>query len=174
MFTYIVLYLVVYFQVLLLVFFYLYNYVGLANLQNYSISKISLFVGNYTNHINKFLLLFILMSGLPPVSFFFIKISFLIKIMPTISFLSQLIFFFNFLLGMFFYLQVLTTTNRVTASVALLQDTSKNTYFILENQKKEKHLKYFIFWYNYWVVASIHFLGICFFFDFYLIFSVIF
>ena len=131
MFTFSLLYTLIYTQLLLLVFIFLVLYVNLVKLQEYTLTTITAFVINYCSNSNQFMLLFLLLSGLPPVSFFLIKLSFLIKLFSSLSIIIQFLFFLNFLLGMLFYLQIFNVTLKNFYQSELLLKTTNSYYSIL-------------------------------------------
>lgn len=170
MFTYALLYTIIYTQLLLLIFTFLTLYVNFNNIQEYTLSTIVAFTINYSQHANHFILLFLLLSGLPPVAFFLIKLSFLIKLFSTLSLFIQFLFFINFLLSMLFYLQIFNITVKNFTQTTLLLRLKNENHSILSNLHLETQKTFYNFWFFYVLFICFNLLSIFFFFDFYIIF----
>lgn len=109
-FTYSILYAFFYMQIIFLLFVFIVLYCNFNSVHAYSLSAVVLFIRNYTPYTNQFFIVFLLLSGLPPVFFFFIKLSFLLKIFSSLSIILIITLFINFLCSMIFYLQVFNVT----------------------------------------------------------------
>ena len=143
MFTFSLLYTLIYTQLLLLVFIFLTLYVNLVKLQEYNLTTITAFVINYCSNSNQFMLLFLLLSGLPPVSFFLIKLSFLVKLFSSLSIIMQFLFFLNFLLGMLFYLQIFNVTLKNFYQSEILLKTTNSYYSIINRNVLNTQIIYY-------------------------------
>lgn len=171
MFTYALLYFVMYFLSLLFLYNYLIFFVNFTNLQDWSVSKILAFILSYNSYSSGFLALFLLLSGLPPVTFFLIKLSFLMKFFSVTTLIMQFLLFFNFLAGMIFYLQIFNTNFNKLVYTHLLVSLENQHFSLIHKKKLENQNKFFFFWYFFLIFLCFNFFSIFFFFDFYLIFS---
>lgn len=160
----------IYTQLLILLFIFLTLYVNLLKLQEYTLTAITAFIINYCSQSNQFLLLFLLLSGLPPVSFFLIKLSFLIKIFSSLSLTIQFLFFLNFLLGMLFYLQIFNVTLKNFYQTDLLLKSNTTYYAILVKNTINSQEMHYNYWFMYSVFMGFNILSILFYFDLYIIF----
>lgn len=169
MFTYALLYIIVYYQLLILMFFFLMLYVNITTLQEFTVTNLLLFIKNYSSHSNQFFLLPLAMSGLPPVSFFLIKLSFLLKIFSSLSLFIQVLFIINFLLNMFFYLQFFNFTITNTYSNKLLLKITSKNHSIISCNCTESSFGVYQYWVLFTVTVVFNILGLFIFFDFYII-----
>lgn len=170
MFTYAMLYLLFYYQILFIIFAFFLLYSNFSSLQTFSLSRLLFFIKNYTSHYNQFFLLPLILSGLPPVGFFIIKLSYLIKIFSSISLTIQLLLFINFLLTMFFYLQYFNITVTTSFDTTLLLQTKNENFSILRNQKMEISTLTFKFWVFYVGIITLNILTLFIYFDLYMVF----
>lgn len=108
--TLILLYSLFYIIINIIILNYLYSTLMLKNISSYNLSFIIKFHKKYTNN-NPFLIFFILLSGLPPACFFFIKFIFLLNIISYTNLLLIILVIINLLLGTVFYLQLFNVTN---------------------------------------------------------------
>ena len=142
MFTLAIMYIFIYFQILCLFSAYLNNFCNLKNIQHYSLNTLVSYLKTYSNDSNKFILLVLLLSGLPPVFIFFLKLIFFLKVFSKINFFFQIILFINFFLGMLFYLQIFNSTTNVFFSKTFLKSqTTDNS--ILSNSNNINSLVYY-------------------------------
>ena len=169
MFTFSLFYIFVYYQLLTVLYLFFCYYVNIKTLTQLNISTILLFINNYTSHSVKFFILPLLLSGLPPVSFFFIKFAFLINVFSTVSFTVSFLLFINFLLGMLFYLQFFNITKTYTVNKKILLLSNNDSFNILEKQKQHYTTKLYQFWMLYTTVIFFNLFSIIFFFDFFII-----
>lgn len=122
----------------------------------------------YTN-INPIYMLFFFLSGLPPVGFFIIKFNILLLIYSYINFTAQILIFLNFLLAMFFYLQIFNSLNwNINKEVDL---TFLKTNKILQTSKYSSTFKVYKFTKNLVIFFIINFFFIFFYIDVFLIFN---
>lgn len=171
MFTFALLYLFFYYQVLYTVFIFMFIYVNIQNIQQYSLSHTIQFILNYSSYTNNFFILILILSGLPPVSFFLIKLVFLLNSFAYITFFLQVLFFFNFLLGMFFYLQCFNITNKNYTNSNFGNNLLEfNTFTILQQLNYNYSQLCFSYWKLYVGIVLFNVLGSSIFFDLYIIF----
>ena len=174
MFTYMLLYVLVYFFLSILFFIFLLYYINFTNLQEWNLSSLVGFILNYSSFSKQFLLLFLTFSGLPPVIFFLIKLSFLLKFFATTNFVIQILLFFNFLSGMFFYLQIFNTTLTNKPQTLFLSQLSNYNFGVLFKKNTCVQLRVYKLWYYFSFCLVMNFFSIFFFFDLYIIFYVFF
>ena len=147
MFTFALLYICIYYQILYMLFFYLYIYMNIKNLQNFNLINLLTIIKTYAPQYNLFFLLFILLSGLPPVIFFIIKLVFLIHIFQYISLSMQILLFINFFLSMLFYLQGFNATKKNLFINTTLITLSQNGDFFYTSVKNTQNYSKIIYKY---------------------------
>lgn len=123
-----------------------------------------------TNYVDRgwvFKFLIIQLSGLPPVFVFFLKVNLIALSLRYTSIILQVLIFINLLLGMFFYLQIFSTTGDHFSSNTLkmlVKDTS-----LIEAKRLDSSKKKYNFYLFFCTVSFISFFSFVFFFDFYII-----
>lgn len=165
MFTFSLLYVIFYYQLLYILFIYIKLYFNINTLQQFNFSQILILLKNYSSHTNYFSFIFLLLSGLPPVNFFLLKLIFLITNFQYISFFMQLVLFLNFLLGMLFYLQCFNITNNNYINNINLKKLNMSSMSILVTKRYSNSYYRYIYWVLYISVVSIHIFGFFIFFD---------
>lgn len=148
-------------------FLYLIIYNASGSLTQKSFSNVWLISTLYAKQgwVLKFLIF--QLSGLPPVFFFLIKFSFLVRLLPYLSFFLIIIVFLNLMLSAFFYLKIFNTTSDKTSN-ELLKDACVD--HAIEDISKKIYVKR-VYKYTYYLVCFlfINFFIIFFFIDFYTI-----
>jgi NADH:ubiquinone oxidoreductase subunit 2 (subunit N) len=105
-FTYVIIYIVLYLLTLLTIFYYFVTNFPNTNCTNWSFIELLSISSTYfpNNWALKFLIL--QLSGLPPFFFFVLKFNFLVVASYYVNFFILVLLFINMLLGMFFYLKI--------------------------------------------------------------------
>lgn len=116
MFTLIYLYLLNYIVLYFIILYFTINILNLNLNNNISLNLFISFIKKYFK-FNPLLLVLLILSGLPPFSFFIIKVNILLKILENNSLFLIFLIFFNLLLTMFFYLQFFKLTNNLKINI---------------------------------------------------------
>lgn len=168
MFTYIYLYLILYTITYLYILNYLSHICVINSVEQMYLTYLLNILKIYTKNNPIIYLLFIL-SGLPPVSFFFVKFNFLITCYHNTNIFVLMLIFFNILLSMFFYLQIFNTGNnmlKVPVKTLLLLKNNK----ILQKQKFSHSIKNYRFFMQCVFLIFFNFFFIIYFVDLFIIF----
>ena len=132
--TLILLYSIFYILLNIFILNYLYSTLMLKNISSYNLNFIIKFHKKYTNN-NPFTMYFLLLSGLPPACFFFIKFTFLLNIISYINLITIILIIINLFLNTIFYLQIFNNTNYTN------KEYSKDFILYLKNNTMLDKLK---------------------------------
>lgn len=169
MFTFIFLYILFYYITLFFVFFF-FNIFNLPkNFLQLNVSDLWQLLSVYMPNSWNFKLLFLQLSGLPPMFFFYIKFNFLLASIEYTTIFIQILIFVNLLCGTFFYLKLFATKNKKILNNNLKLLAENNS--ILRNNSFERTSVKYKFVYLLFVFFFINFFSAVFFLDFYFYFE---
>lgn len=163
MFTFIFLYVSFYYITLAFIFFFFSVYNFPKNFLQFNNKKLWQIIDVYLPTPWFFKLLFLQLSGLPPMIFFFIKFNFLLAAIPHTTIIVQLLVFLNTLVSSFFYLNLFSSKN-IIVNRDDLKSLTKHNSTIKNNHFNETKLKY-NYIYSLLFFYFINFFSIFFFFD---------
>lgn len=141
MFTYIYIYLILYFLVYIYLLVYLSQIYKVLNIEQMYLTYLFTIIKKYSK-FNPVIVLFFLLSGLPPVGFFFVKFNFLLTTYQHTNILFQVLIFSNILLTMFFYLQIFNTNNDSQNLPTLTINALKGNKVLLQQKQLFSEKKY--------------------------------
>jgi NADH:ubiquinone oxidoreductase subunit 2 (subunit N) len=144
MFTYVIIYICLYFLTLGTLFFFLFSYRANSDCTKWSFTKFLSAYSTYSPYswVIKFLLL--QLGGIPPFFFFIIKLNFVILSFAFVDIFLVFFIFLNILLGMFFYLKVFSLQGEHISNDTL-RELLLNSNVNLSNNRYITVRKYF-FW----------------------------
>lgn len=154
MFTYVIIYICLYFLTLGTLFFFLFAYRANSDCTKWSFTKFLSAYSTYSPYgwVIKFLLL--QLGGVPPFFFFIIKLNFVILSFAFVDIFLVFFIFLNILLGMFFYLKVFSLQGEHISNDTL-KEFLLNSHVSFSNTRYVTVRKYFFWmWFYFYIFIN--------------------
>lgn len=148
-------------------FFVTYSFLCLSVVSSLSLGDYIHFLKKYSSYNFFFLILFFILTGIPPATLFLVKFSILSAVLYRFNFFISILICLIFLLNMFFYAQIYFFKNYLESNLKIIYNLSMKTHFRIIETNKGFNIIFIIF---YFIIFSI--LNIFFYVDFLLLFYV--
>ena len=155
MFTYVVIYICLYFLTLGTLAFFLFVHRANTNCTKWSFVKFLSAYSTYSPYgwVIKFLLL--QLGGIPPFFFFVIKMNFVVISLAFVDIFAVILIFLNVLLSMFFYLKVFSTESEHISNETLKELLINSDINTLNTRKVNLRKYYFWMWFYFYLFINI-------------------
>jgi NADH:ubiquinone oxidoreductase subunit 2 (subunit N) len=154
MFTYVIIYICLYFLTLGTLFFFLFAHRANPDCTKWSFVKFLSAYSTYSPYgwVIKFLLL--QLGGIPPFFFFVIKMNFVIMSFAFVDIFLVLLIFLNVLLSMFFYLKIFSSQNEHISNETLKELLIHSDAKTLNTRKVNVRKYFFWMWFYFYVFIN--------------------